>query len=93
MISAARTTLPSLHAEPWSQGTLPLVGLGEVPAVRHELVGPRLCTKGEGGSGKRIPCVRKKTVATRSEDDTLTGMKEQDYHTFILGQLFFTTNL
>lgn len=85
--------MPSLHAEPWSQGTLPLVGLGEVPAVRHELVVPRLCTKGEGGSGKRIPCVRKKTVATRSEDDTLTGMKEQDYHTFILGQLFFTTNL
>lgn len=54
-ISPCRTTV---------RGTLPLVGSGEMPAMRHELVVLRLCTKGEGGSGKRSPCVRKKTAAT-----------------------------
>lgn len=33
-----RTAVPSLYAGPKPQGTLPLAGLGSVPAVRRELV-------------------------------------------------------
>lgn len=45
----ARTAVPSLYAGPKPQGTLPLAGLGNVPAVKHELVVLRLCTGGQRG--------------------------------------------
>lgn len=74
---AARTVLPFLYAETGVPGDPSAVG---PPAVRHGLVVSRLC-RGERGSPGRKSCgVRKGTVATRPEDDTLTGVKEHNYH-------------